>query len=153
MEASRADTRNARKTVFVTALILTVFAGMLASGPSAAEVRDAVSTPDAVQYGDDGGGIDASASDAALTATQAFQEPGGGVSGGSYPESAPNGVSGASIDATPASKTSKTAGTGHATGLTELPDTGGAASAAPVPGGALVAGGLLAGTAARRRRR
>jgi hypothetical protein len=144
---------DARFAVFV-AILSCVVAGLLASGRALAEVRDTISTPDAVQYGEgDGEGMDDGASDAAITASQVFQEPAPtedtSSSSGSVSTDATD-ETGETIQATPTSKRSPvTEGEeeARAVKMTELPDTGG--PTAPLLGVALVAGGLLVGAAGR----
>jgi hypothetical protein len=112
---------------------------LVASGTAAAEVRHIV-TPDAVQYGE-GEAADGSASDAAITASEALQEPSSGSAEGGSPSSESSSAD--TIEASPVSE--KEGYTGEAAreaGLTELPLTGGV-SPASLLGGMLIAGGLL----------
>jgi hypothetical protein len=150
MEGRVTSSRNVGGVVFV-AVLLCVVAGLLASGRALAEVRDTVSTPDAVQYGE-GDGMDGGASDAAITASQAFHEPASTGGTSSPPESASTDATGEpdeTIEATPTSEKTPVTEEEEAreVKITELPDTGG--STVPLLGVALVAGGLLVGAAGR----
>ena len=134
-------------------IVFCVVLTLLAAREAPAEVRDTVSTPDEVQYGD-GDGLDGSrASDAAITASQAFQEPSGDSTGGGgspSPDDASTDAPDGTIETSPISE--KIAGTGEVARearITELPDTGGASPASLI-GAVLVAGGLLIHVANRK---
>lgn len=138
-----------RDGIFVGAF-LTVFCLVLmlmVSRAAVAEVRNTVSTPNADQYQYGGGDrLNGNASDTAIAASQAFQEPDSGSADGDSSPSSDNSsadASDGSIETSPVSEKEGYVGeAAREAGITELPDTGGA-SPASLLGGVLVAGGFL----------